>query len=149
MNGPPNQYLKGFPMHSERAPPNTSVERTFFHSRCAALKNAAHLCVRHQETSVLDNGHEAVFPPKTNRTLWRYTDLTKLLSLLESRQLFFTRSDQFEDPYEGALSGASVALLRREAEQAGMTEPVEMMIQHSARFRESMFISCWNASDHE
>jgi hypothetical protein len=106
--------------------------------------------VKSQETSVLDNQHEAVFPPTGNCTLWRYTDLTKLLSLLENRQLFFARADQFDDPYEGALSRAGVTLLREEAQRSGIPkDAVELMIQNTHQFRESMFISCWHASEHE
>lgn len=99
---------------------------------------------------MLDNGHETVFPPKGNCTLWRYTDLTKLLSLLENRQLFFSRSDQFDDPYEGALSRAGVTLFRQDAQRTGMPmETVELMIQNTPQFRESVFVSCWHASEHE
>lgn len=99
---------------------------------------------------MLDNGHEAMFPPKGNCSLWRYTDLTKLLSLLESQQLFFPRSDQFDDPYEGAFSRAGVALFREQAKKSGIpAESVEMVIKNAPRFREGMFISCWNAAEHE
>jgi hypothetical protein len=99
---------------------------------------------------VLDNGHEAVFPPKRNCTLWRYTDLTKLLSLLESRQLFFARADHFEDPYEGTMSRAGITLYRESAQHSGIpAHAVERMIQGMSQFRESMFISCWHASEHE
>jgi hypothetical protein len=99
---------------------------------------------------VLDNKHEAIFPPTGNYTLWRYTDLTKLLSLLENRQLYFSRSDQFDDPYEGALSRAGVTLLREQSQLSGIPpEAVEQMISNTSRFRESMFISCWHASENE
>jgi len=33
--------------------------------------------------------------------LWRYMDLARYLDLLIRKQLFFTRIDQFEDPFEG------------------------------------------------
>lgn len=34
--------------------------------------------------------------------LWKYMDLHKFLSLLNNMKLFFTRLDNFEDPFEGA-----------------------------------------------
>ena len=98
---------------------------------------------------MLDNGHEAMFPPKGNCSIWRYTDLTKLLSLLESRKLFFPRSDQFDDPYEGAYSRAGVEQLRAWAVTSGFEEVVETTIRNLPRYRESMFVSCWNAAEHE
>ncbi|MBI3431767.1 MAG: hypothetical protein HY018_06115 [Hydrogenophilales bacterium] len=99
---------------------------------------------------MLDNKHEAMFPPTGNCTLWRYTDLTKLLSLLENHQLFFPRADQFDDPYEGAFSRAGVALARKQAQKSGFpAKSVEMMIRNAPRFREGMFISCWNAAEYE
>lgn len=41
--------------------------------------------------------------PVPNAKLWRYMDLAKFLSLLESSSLFFTRIDHFQDPFEGTL----------------------------------------------
>jgi hypothetical protein len=35
---------------------------------------------------------------------WRYQDLPRFLDLLIRKQLFFTRIDQFEDPFEGKFS---------------------------------------------
>jgi hypothetical protein len=52
--------------------------------------------------------------PNNNCSLWRYMDLTKLLAMLESRQLWFPRADKFEDPYEGALSKSWVSYLREQ-----------------------------------
>lgn len=39
-----------------------------------------------------------------NEILWRYQDLPRYLDLLIRKQLFFTRIDQFEDPFEGKFS---------------------------------------------
>ena len=41
--------------------------------------------------------------------VWRYLDFTKFVALLDSQALFFTRADQFLDPFEGALPRASIA----------------------------------------
>jgi len=99
---------------------------------------------------MLDNKHESFFPPSANCTLWRYMDLTKFLSLLENRSLFFPRADQFEDPYEGTWSRAGVALLRDPATSGGLPpQAVDQMLQATEEFRRQMFISCWFASEHE
>ncbi|NBV07216.1 MAG: hypothetical protein EBS06_08315 [Proteobacteria bacterium] len=39
--------------------------------------------------------------PLGNAKLWRYLSLSKLISLLESRSLHFTRIDKFDDHFEG------------------------------------------------
>ncbi len=36
--------------------------------------------------------------------LWRYLDLGKFLELISSRSLYFTRSDKFEDHFEGTIN---------------------------------------------
>jgi hypothetical protein len=41
--------------------------------------------------------------------LWKYMDLHKFLSLLTNKNLFFTRLDKFEDPFEGV----NTKLIRR------------------------------------
>jgi hypothetical protein len=40
--------------------------------------------------------------PDNTAVLWRFMDFTKFVSLLKTNSLFFTRSDKFEDPFEGA-----------------------------------------------
>lgn len=99
---------------------------------------------------MLDNNHESFFPPSANCTLWRYMDLTKFLSLLENRSLFFPRADQFDDPYEGTWSRAGVALLRDPATSGGIPpEAVDQMLIGTEVIRRQMFVSCWFASEHE
>jgi hypothetical protein len=40
--------------------------------------------------------------PPDSAILWRYFSITKLVSMLKTRSLFFTRIDKFEDPFECA-----------------------------------------------
>lgn len=40
--------------------------------------------------------------PLPDEKLWRYMDLSKFISLISSRSLFFASADSFEDPFEGA-----------------------------------------------
>jgi hypothetical protein len=94
--------------------------------------------------------HKAFFPPKQNCTIWRYIDFTKFLSLLENRKLPLIRADQFDDPYEGALSRETIRLFRDSKQNGGMPEHVvEQCIRNADQFRQHMFISCWYASEHE
>jgi hypothetical protein len=99
---------------------------------------------------MLDRHHAAFFPPKAKCTIWRYTDFTKFVSLLENEKLVFARADQLDDPYEGALSREGVRLFRESVQKAGgPQDAVDMYLRHVPQFREQMFISCWYVSDHE
>jgi len=100
--------------------------------------------------AVVNNKHVSFFPPGENCSLWRYMDLTKLLSLLESGSLIFPRADQFDDPYEGAWSRAGVELLRNPATSGGLpAHAVDKLLDHTEVLRRQMYISCWCSSEHE
>jgi len=47
--------------------------------------------------------HESFIPLEANSILWRYLDLEKFKSLLETRALFYCRADKFSDPFEGSI----------------------------------------------
>jgi hypothetical protein len=47
------------------------------------------------------------FPSNLDAHLWRYMDLTKLIAVLKSKTLWYTRSDLFDDRYEGAYTRSS------------------------------------------
>lgn len=48
--------------------------------------------------------HPNLITPPDDTVLWRYMDFARFVQLLESRQLWFSRADQFEDPLEGTLT---------------------------------------------
>jgi hypothetical protein len=43
-------------------------------------------------------------PDDSDTIVWKYLDLSKFLDLLLSQKLFMSRSDKFEDQYEGTFS---------------------------------------------
>ena len=43
-------------------------------------------------------------PDDPDTIVWKYLDLSKFLDLLLSKKLFMSRSDKFEDQYEGTFS---------------------------------------------
>jgi hypothetical protein len=84
--------------------------------------------------------------------VWRYMDFTKLVSLVDSRRLYFTRADKFHDPFEGSWPKTNV-----DARQSMVVDvPPEMrealakqigdMAGHLPRF---LAINCWHMNDHE
>lgn len=48
-------------------------------------------------------------PENEGIKVWRYMDFTKFVSLIDSRSLYFTRADNFEDPFEGSWPIANIA----------------------------------------
>lgn len=93
--------------------------------------------------------HPCFEPPKnTDVKIWRYMDFTKYVSLLESRSLFFSRSDLFNDPYEGATSHLN-ALIRPKL----YPKFPDKLFTDSSKFaewvRQWTFINCWHMNAHE
>ena len=50
------------------------------------------------------NNPNIKLPEDTETIVWKYLDLSKFLDLLLSQKLFMSRSDKFEDQYEGTFS---------------------------------------------
>lgn len=48
-------------------------------------------------------------PENEDVKVWRYMDFTKFVSLIDSRTLYFTRADNFEDPFEGSWPISNIA----------------------------------------
>lgn len=101
--------------------------------------------------------HPSFGTPSRDRRIWRYMSLAKFISLLDTKALFFARSDRFRDPFEGSYPIANRQLRAMEAEalrQRGMPEAVAKLTQEGnpefkRNFRRFVAISCWHMSDDE
>lgn len=94
-------------------------------------------------------------PPNLSDKVWRYMDFTKFLSVLESRSLYFTRADKFEDPFEGSYPKANVL--------SRILIPHEVPLEHREKFLQAMnaqadsnrqwprytAVNCWHLNNHE
>ena len=91
--------------------------------------------------------------------LWRYIDITKLLSLLEDEALHFARLDQLHDPFEGSvpksmLVAATELLNDYDGEPRPADDEFRVLMEsvirqkHDLRkaFRRWTWVSCWNQS---
>jgi hypothetical protein len=58
--------------------------------------------------------HREFKQPEDSAKLWRYVDLARYADLLLKRQLFFSRADKFEDPFEGRFNKTDVDQLKNE-----------------------------------
>lgn len=112
--------------------------------------------------------------PSPDTVLWRYVDFPKFVSLLDSRELFFTRADKFEDKFEGArgfnfhkdaiyssLKPQLTLKVRNELKKKGVNHPTDdvieaelkketlLLLNTQQKKREEYFVSCWHANDME
>lgn len=103
-------------------------------------------------------------PEETDAVLWRYMDLSQLVSILERDQLWFARADKLSDPYEGSLTkprreirDKQVEALKEVSErEEGWTpierdvdELIEEQVRKNRRQREWVFIHCWHQNEKE
>lgn len=102
---------------------------------------------------------------ESTQPIWRYISIPQLLSIIEIEALWFTRSDQFDDPYEGrlprenrkALSQSDEIKLPRWAEveqhmrgrkRTVQWEPVNDRSEIEA-YRRMSFVNSWHQHDGE
>ena len=104
--------------------------------------------------------HDSFIQPEDEKIkVWRYTSFTKFVSLLDSQCLYFTRSDKFEDPFEGSLTKHSI--LERESTKKEIVRQIgkkaagrflEHMEEEAGRnenWRRYHAINCWHKGNHE
>lgn len=101
--------------------------------------------------------------PPPEAVIWRYVDLAKLVSMMHSSTLHFSRIDQFADQYEGVFARKTIDTLLRAAAQVGAYAPEnpgpathEFQRHAMAAFslltrkiRKGTFANCWHASEYE
>lgn len=97
--------------------------------------------------------HYCFQQPENNLRLWRYMDFTKFVSLIETKKLYFCRSDLFNDQFEGSYTKATLAL--REVNFKGIIDEDKrdsMLSKISAMskwVREWTYLNCWHANEYE
>ncbi|MFK7161829.1 hypothetical protein V6U78_12365 [Marinospirillum sp. MEB164] len=87
--------------------------------------------------------------------VWRYMDFTKFVSLIDSRRLYFTRADKFEDPFEG--SWPKINVLAREFVPEDIPEEAREKYLETMRsigeinkhWPRYQAINCWHINDYE
>lgn len=75
--------------------------------------------------------------------VWKYLDLSKFLDLLLSRKLFMSRSDKFEDQYEGTFSEPTF----EEIKKLSINNPD--FLNYYKIHREKVAISSWHINEYE
>lgn len=75
--------------------------------------------------------------------VWKYLDLSKFLDMLLSKKLFLSRSDKFEDQYEGTFSEPTF----EEIKKIAANNP--KFLDYYKSHREKVVISSWHTNEYE
>lgn len=89
------------------------------------------------------NNPNIKLPDDPDTIVWKYLDLSKFLDLLLSKKLFMSRSDKFEDQYEGTFSEPTYEEIKKLA--ADNPEFLNYYKTH----REKVAISSWHINEYE
>ncbi len=97
--------------------------------------------------------HPTFRAPPDEAKIWRYMDISKFVSILENKCLYFTRSDRFKDQFEGSLPILSSINLH--SFKAKMLQEVEehnkKMFRHDRvlKMRTTTGLNCWHLNEYE
>src|SRR6478672_1183430 len=82
-------------------------------------------------------------PENPETVVWKYLTLSKFLELLISQQLFMSRSDKFEDQYEGTFSEPTFEEMKR------LSADNPEFLDYYKTHREKVAISSWHINEYE
>src|SRR5574343_146254 len=89
------------------------------------------------------NNSNITLPDDNDTIVWKYLDLSKFLDLLLSRQLFMSRSDKFEDQYEGTFSEPTYEEIKK------LSEHNPAFLKYYKSQREKVVVSSWHINEYE
>jgi len=89
------------------------------------------------------NNPNIKLPEDPDTVVWKYLDLSKFLDLLLSKKLFMSRSDKFEDQYEGTFSEPTFEEIKKLA-----TDNPEFLNYYKTQ-REKVAVSSWHINEYE
>jgi hypothetical protein len=85
----------------------------------------------------------STLPEDPNTIVWKYLDLSKFLDLLLSQKLFMSRSDKFEDQYEGTFSEPTFEEIKK------LSENNPEFLDYYKSKREKVVVSSWHINEYE
>ena len=85
----------------------------------------------------------STLPEDPNTIVWKYLDLSKFLDLLLSKKLFMSRSDKFEDQYEGTFSEPTFEEIKK------LSENNPEFLDYYKSKREKVVVSSWHINEYE
>lgn len=82
-------------------------------------------------------------PKDQDTVVWKYLDLSKFLDLLMSQKLFMSRSDKFEDQYEGTFSEPTFEEMKK------LSADNPEFLDYYKTHREKVVVSSWHINEYE
>ncbi|MEW5675107.1 hypothetical protein ABGT15_02220 [Flavobacterium enshiense] len=82
-------------------------------------------------------------PENPDTVIWKYMDLSKFLDILISGKMFMSRSDKFEDQYEGTFSEPTFEEIKK------ISENNPKFLDYYKSHRENVVISSWHTNEYE
>jgi hypothetical protein len=89
------------------------------------------------------NDSNIKLPNDPDTIVWKYLDLSKFVDLLLYRKLFMSRSDKFEDQYEGTFSEPTFEEIRK----LSIDNPD--FLDYYKTHRKNVVISSWHINEYE
>lgn len=87
--------------------------------------------------------HPVYLDPEGSSTrLWRYTDFTKFVSLIQRKELYFCPVEKFKDKFEGTFP-------RKEVEYQKKNQRWDQLSPGFKSKRKDVFVSCWHYNENE
>jgi hypothetical protein len=89
-----------------------------------------------------------------DQKLWRYMSFSRFLWMIQRKQLWLSRTDKLEDPWELAVTGDEITRLMLRAPSPSSTEPnsetpAERTKRITELWRTTTFVNCWCALNYE
>ena len=88
-------------------------------------------------------------PEDPKASIWRYIEFWKLQDLVQTRQLYFRRSDRLEDEHEGLPPSEYERVLNLSRLDLNDIRERDHHIGSLAQFRQSFYVNCWHLHDVE
>ena len=89
------------------------------------------------------NNPNIKLPVDPDTIVWKYLDLSKFLELLLSQKLFMSRSDKFEDQYEGTFSEPTFEEIKK------LSKDNPKFLEFYKNHREKVVVSSWHINEYE
>jgi len=96
--------------------------------------------------------HPYVESPPDGAKIWRFIDLSKYVSMLSTRALFFAKPENLDDPYDclpPRSNLARIAIGRDASPEFGSEESVREALEMFKKFRSMAAINCWHMNEYE
>jgi hypothetical protein len=89
------------------------------------------------------NNPNIKLPDDPDTIVWKYLDLSKFLDMLLSQKLFMSRSDKFEDQYEGTFSEPTFEEIKK------LSKDNPEFLEYYKSHREKVVVSSWHINEYE